>query len=432
MAYKWEDLQSDHLEVEWADNIHRTRRARTMGVHDPAEKRGGGLTALLVCLSTLGAVGMAAIVATTLVKSPSLSPKREENPASAQGMDSLPESLPEVWPTALPTTLRTTLPSALPTTRQPTGLPTLRPTTVWPTESPVVSASALPSALPSVASSGYPSETPSSMPSGVPRAPPAPDPVPCVDRFGVFHNHAGDKVPCAWFSTVGTYNFEKNCERTEVGKACLLTCKEYNGCILITPPPSRRPSTFPPSSTPTASPTPEPPKSTTLGATGDTSIKEALPNANLGSSSWLKLDAAPLPMPQDSPSSRSDTGAFHVLLRFDLSRHDSTRPVESAALRLKAANSCSSGGHLERTHSPHWDENAVTWLTAPAGDGTEIGRLGVIKNGFWTSVDLPVAALHHGTLSLRLYPDASDHCLFVSKENPSGGGPELHITYDDV
>mmetsp|Transcript_36384 Transcript_36384/g.65502 ORF Transcript_36384/g.65502 Transcript_36384/m.65502 type:complete len:436 (+) Transcript_36384:128-1435(+) len=435
MVYRWDDLQNNHLEVEWGENIHRTRRTRALGVYGPTtKKRSNWLSATIVGVSTLAAIGIATMVALTLTKSPII-PKREGAPSNAEGIDSL---LVLVVPEAsTPSPMYD--PSAQPTA-QPTGRPTLRPTTAWPTVPPTVAESHMPSlmasALPSIASSDDPSDSPSMSPSGVPKAPPAPEPVLCVDQPGFFHNHAGDKVSCDWFSTVGTYNFHKNCEKTAVGKACLFTCEEYNDCIVpvvATDPPSYRPSSFPSSSIPTVNPTPQPPKSITLETTGDASIKQAVPNANLGSASWLKIDAAPLPLPQDSPHSSTNSGAFHVLLRFDLSKHDSTRPVESAVLRLKAANSCSSGGYLQRTHSPHWDENVVTWDTAPEGDGTEIGRLGSIKSGYWYSVDV-TSALHsgHEALSLRLYPVGSDECLFVSKENSSGGGPELHIDYVDV
>lgn len=145
----------------------------------------------------------------------------------------------------------------------------------------------------------------------------------------------------------------------------------------------------------------------------------------------MKLDSESLP--QDLPMGTTDTGVFHVMLRFDLTGHDSSRPVESAALRLKAAKGCSSGGYLKRTHSPHWNEDAVTWDTAPEGVGTEIGSLGSITEGYWYSFDV-TSTLHHGhdALSLRLHPTSSDECLFVSKEHVSGFGPELHIVYDDV
>jgi len=257
----------------------------------------------------------------------------------------------------------------------------------------------------------------------------------CIDETGLHPNHAGALVSCEWFSTVGTYNYHKNCEKTPLGKACLFACREYNSCVAITEGPTRDPTSSPSAPFPTESPTEGPPKSITLGATGDASIREAAPVANFGTASWLKIDTKPLPLPQDviGGSTAPDEGAFHAMLRFDMSKEESTRPVSSAVLRLKSANSCSSGGVLQRTHSPHWKEESVTWENAPGGDGTELGRLGTIKRGFWYSVDVTSALrAGHETLSLRLYPVGSEECLFVSKDNAMGGGPELHVVFGDV
>ena len=183
------------------------------------------------------------------------------------------------------------------------------------------------------------------------------------------------------------------------------------------------------SSTPSALLTSAPPKSITLEATGDAILKEILPDSNLGLSSYLHIDKAPMPMPQDTGPSSS--GDFYTLFRFDLSKHDSPQSIQSAVLRVKSANSCASGGYLQHIHNPHWDESTVTWNSVPVGNGIEIDRLGIVKSAFWYSFNV-TSVLHHGhkTLSLRLYPTSSDACIFVSKDNPSGYGPELHILYD--
>jgi hypothetical protein len=82
----------------------------------------------------------------------------------------------------------------------------------------------------------------------------------------------------------------------------------------------------------------------------------------------------------------------------------------------------------------------IAWDTAPEGDGTDLGRLGEVKSGFWYSIDVTSAlaeSVHLGeiwkeTLSLRLYPVSVDECLYESKESKDGGGPELHIKYHDA
>ena len=391
------------------------------------EKRSNWVSVTIVVISSLGAIGIATLVALTLVKSPIQ--KRNDNaaPKMGEGFDS---SLPGVTP------------SSLSPTQEPSSYPTL-----WLTASPSIAESHTPSmassASPTIARSYYPSTSPSVVssltPSDVPRAPPAP--VICIDEPGFYSNHAGDKVSCAWFETVGTYNYHKNCDKTDLGKACLLSCKDWNTCILPTDPPSSTPSSTPTSSTPTSSPTPKPPKTLTLVATGDATIKEGASTANYGSSSWLSINEPPLDedlsiADKIARMQNGDPGASNVLLRFDVDKHDSTRPVKSAELRLKAANDCSFGGYLQPTDSPHWDENTITWDNAPEGDGLEIGSLGSIKSGFLYSVDVTSTLEEfegHKTLSLRLFPRTKDdECMYVSKDNNSGGGPELHIEYDDV
>lgn len=421
MAYRWDDLRDNRLEVEWGENLHihgegggaigrdhPRRRRLPLGL---GEKKKNWVSLTIVVTSLLAAVGIAALVAMTLVEHPMMHKRTNGNPAKSEEMN----TLPQVISTASPTLSPTVEPSAQPTTKP----------TVKPSASPIIAESFLPSSSPS--------ESSSSIPSAVPKAPPAPEPTPlCVNEIGVYYNHAGDKVTCEWFASVGTYNYERNCGKTDLGNACLLSCKDYIDCILPTDSPSSEPSwapSLPGTDTPTTSPTPSPPKSITIEATGDASVKQNAPSSNFGSSSWLNIDGA--------SSAQGFTGStspvFHALLRFDLTRHDSNRPVESATLRLKAANSCASGGYLQRTHHPHWEESTIAWANAPEGDGVEIGRFGIIQKGFLYSMDVTSALRKgHETLSVRLYPASSEECIYVSRDNSSDGGPELHIAYSDV
>ena len=70
-SYNWEDFrsnQSDRLEVEWGErNLHGTRRSRIPGYF---ANKPGWLSATIVGTATLAAVGICAVVATTLVRSP--------------------------------------------------------------------------------------------------------------------------------------------------------------------------------------------------------------------------------------------------------------------------------------------------------------------------------------------------------------------------
>lgn len=393
---RWGDIRSDlrrsRVDVEWGRSPARRRRDRAL---EPEKKR-SWLALAAIVLSLAVAVVIATFASINLMK---ISARRENDPDAAVGPVSTRA------PTGPPTTTNTTIPSEMPSI-EPSESPTLSYS-----HSPSITSSVYPSSSPSESQS----ETPSLTPTTVQKAPPALNiTVECVDQVGVFYNHKNQHVGCDWFETEGTYGFIKNCGKTELGQACLLSCFDYNDCVM---PPTPVPIiTSSPSESPSISPTKLLPKSVTLTAAADSSIKKDNPDVSLGSASYLKIDA--------------DSGTFHALIRFDLKGHDFSRAVESASLRLKAASNCPFGGYVERTVHSNWNENTVTWANAPGGDGEEVARFQSINTGYWYSVDV-TSALHHDKshLSLRLFPISTNECLFLSKDHASGEGPELYIIY---
>jgi hypothetical protein len=388
MVYNWDDLEEFRerpIEVEWGANIHPTRRARALEPRNQEQKRNNYISNAVVISSLIVAVTMVSFMSLALMKAPT----REVDASKSVGL-----------------TPQTPAPSMKPS-----------PQYVHPSSSPTDERSERPSNAASGYPSAYPSKLSTEFPTSTAKAPPSPTAPLCIDRVGFFYNHAGDKVSCDWFQSVGSHNYHRNCGQTDVGKACLLSCKQYTDCVMPTDSPTDVPSASPTSPPPTSNPTPEPPKSMTIYPTGDAMIKQSSPQANYGSASWLKVD--------------TDSGVFHSLLRFDVSEHNSNRTVESAMLRLKAASDCPSGGYLQRTQHPHWDEMSITWESAPEGDGNEVARfLEPIRSGFWYSVDVKSSLRPgHNTLSLRLYPVSSDECIFASKENGSSESPVLRIVY---
>jgi hypothetical protein len=404
MVYRWDDLQSNNLAVDWGENVkanaaRTTRRPRALRYGPTGEQ---SLSNTFVVISTLVAIGIAALLSMTLMKSPAAD--GEGDASEARGTSpSIAAMVAQVRPSASPSA----------------------------SYSPSVASSAAPTFTPSEhpSSSLPPSIGSSTMPSMGPTEDPGP--AECVDMPGLYRNHQGDMVSCDWFDAVGTYDWI--CSKTEIGRACTMTCREYSDCYVVTNSPM-------PSAAPTESPTPVRPRSITMNCTGDATISEGISDANLGLTSYLKIDSSPRPSIASRIAGIGNTGAYHALLRFDLSEHDSERPIESAILRLRAASDCYSGGYVQRTVNQHWDETTVTWDTSPEGDGADIGRLGAVKGGFWYSLDVAsalVASVHLGeiwkeTLSLRLYPVGVDECLYESKESKDGGGPELHIKYKDA
>lgn len=394
MVYNWNDFR-DHpdLDVEWSDDIRGRsrlswrRKPRVLEQQLDNQKNNILVGVLLVSLAIL--IGAVAFVSNDMSNN---GPRLAEDDDNSDKMVAIPQKPSSPYPSQSISTF-------------PSELPSLRP-----------------SQRPSFVSSSMPSSSsaPSPSPSGFLKAPPAPTPtIQCINQEGVFYNHKGENVTCDWFETVGSYIHKRNCGKTGIGRACLLSCASYYNChvpdrsINETQPPTEHPS-----NAPTNAPSNGIPKSMTVTASGDTTIKESSPNANLGSASWIKID--------------TDSGVFHALVKFDLTGHVHSRRVESATLRLKAASDCPSGGYIQRTHNPNWDENSVTWSTAPGGDGTEVARLKSIKRGYWYTVDVKKAlSTGHNVLSLRLFPVSASECMFESKENSSGNAPVLNIIYGD-
>lgn len=395
MVYNWNDFRDEHpdLEVEWADSdsnrgrsrLSWKRRPRVLEPHQGERKNNVAIGLLIVSLALL--VGAVAFVSNDM----STNPPRLPNDADTS--DKV-DPVPTISPSKLSSTKSSTAPSTQPSFRS--------------SETPSFMNSTAPSS----------SISPSSAPTPFFKAPPAPTPVfECVDQAGLFYNHKGENVTCAWFDTVGSYIKKRNCGKTGIGRACLVACSDYYDCTLPvkneTEAPSEQLSTIP-----SSSPSRDLPQSLMFTSSADTTVKESSPQANLGTASWIKVDA--------------DSGVFHALIKFNLTGHVHTRPIASATLRLKAASDCPSGGYIQRTHHPNWDENTVTWSTAPGGDGTEIARLQTIKRGYWYTADVTKAlSTGHDHLSLRLFPVSTSECMFESKENSSGSAPELNIVYGD-
>lgn len=412
MVYRWDDLRNNDLSVDWgsgvranvrttmtgnivSENGRNTRRPRTMmgGAHqdEPASER-RSLSSVFIVIATLVAVGIAALFSVALMKSPA--PVMDDGSVSLDAHQGI----------------STTHAALIVETRMPSIVSGVSPT-LTPSEQPSVS--------------------PSIQPSGVVyKAPPAPlgSGQACIDMPGLYDNDEGEMVSCDWFNATGAWLGEYICQETDIGRACLLTCHEFNDCYMDTTSPTLEPTSI--------APTPIRVTSITLNCTGDATLSQGVSHANLGSSSILKIDSSPRPSIASRIAGIGNTGAFHALLRFDITQHDNLRPIESAVLRIKAAKDCSAGGYIQKTTSPHWDENSVTWDTAPEGDGTDIGKLGAVKLGFWYSIDVTsalVESVHLGeiwkdTFSLRLFPVGVDECLYISKDSESGG-PELHIEY---
>lgn len=181
---------------------------------------------------------------------------------------------------------------------------------------------------------------------------------------------------------------------------------------------------------PTRKPTPQPVTTTTTTTTvtslpgvyvltpsDDATIVANHPSENYGSEQMLQVD--------------DDSGVLDALIRFDLSDID-TRRVASATLRLYCTNKSDSGGILGKTTSSNWNENLVTWASAPAAFGAPIHSLGPVETAMWYEIDVThlFSGGNNNAVSIRMTSNSWDRAGYSSKEGPEP--PQLVLYMEDA
>lgn len=164
---------------------------------------------------------------------------------------------------------------------------------------------------------------------------------------------------------------------------------------------------------PEPDPEPDPPTAGdvhTFSATDDATIMESEPSANFGVSGRLLVDRSPDPA--------------HSLIRFDVSGLGG-QSVQRAVLRLHTLDRSDRGGTVTSTEAT-WNEQAVTWATAPAA-GTPVGTLPAVEVGNWYEVDVTSLVSGDGPVSLRITPQSDNGADYASSES-NGFGPTLEVT----
>merc|ERR1719291_1612483 len=121
-------------------------------------------------------------------------------------------------------------------------------------------------------------------------------------------------------------------------------------------------------------------------------------------------------------------GVYNSLLRFDLTPVE-RGTVEEATLRLYAVDGSPSGGTFITTSVSEWEQDDVTWSSAPRADGTVFGTLGPVVPYRWYDVDLSKIASDLGgePLSVRITPSHGNRCAYSSNLDPKGNKPQLMI-----
>jgi len=150
----------------------------------------------------------------------------------------------------------------------------------------------------------------------------------------------------------------------------------------------------------------------TFAPSADTFVRSDYPDKNFGSKPGLAVDASP---------------TKHVLLKFTVSGVG-TSSIQSVKLRLYCVDDSSVGGDFYPVADNSWQENTVTWNTAPAAGPTAVASLGAVSLNTWHEVDVTSLVTGDGTYSVLIGSPSKDAAKYTSKEGAAGFGPQLVVT----
>ncbi|MFQ5605522.1 MAG: DNRLRE domain-containing protein, partial [bacterium] len=119
---------------------------------------------------------------------------------------------------------------------------------------------------------------------------------------------------------------------------------------------------------------------------------------------------------------RNSSTTFHSFLKFDVTGLSGS--ILNAKVRLKVRNGSKDGGSIYAVTND-WNEDNVTWESAPQFPGSSLSSAGKISSGDMVEFDVSSAISGNGTYSFGLKNNSSDIAKFSSKEGSTP--PELII-----
>jgi len=149
----------------------------------------------------------------------------------------------------------------------------------------------------------------------------------------------------------------------------------------------------------------------TFTPSADATVKSESPDKNYGLENELEVDNVPFD---------------NFLLKFDVSGINN-RQVLSAKLRLFNRNESNVGGEFYYVNENNWDENSVTWNTAPVETPILISSLGAVNTDSWYEVNLSSLIMQDGTYTIRVSTPSGNGANYVSKEGEAELVPQLVI-----
>ncbi len=165
-------------------------------------------------------------------------------------------------------------------------------------------------------------------------------------------------------------------------------------------------------SSPASATTPALPTSLTFNVGADTYVNSGSPTTNYGSATTWRVDGSP---------------DVHAFLRFTVQGTNGT-PITHAYLKVFANTSSTAGINALVVSDNSWDENTVTYNTAPPL-GSLIGSAGAFAGGTWVTIDVTSYITGDGTYSFGITTPGSTAVSFASKESGSNAA-QLILTFN--
>ena len=102
-------------------------------------------------------------------------------------------------------------------------------------------------------------------------------------------------------------------------------------------------------------------------------------------------------------------------------------PIVSALLRLHNVDAALRGGDVRPLANTGWDEQTVTWATAPATNAPAVATLDAVVKKTWYDVDVTPLVSGDGPVGLTITSGSTDGAGYSSKEGPVRQQPELVV-----
>jgi len=168
-----------------------------------------------------------------------------------------------------------------------------------------------------------------------------------------------------------------------------------------------------------------------LSAAKDATLSNHRVNNNFGSHAAFVVDGGDYATGINSYD--FDGERLDSIVAFDTSLLDRSRDIDGAVLKLYAMGGCSEGGSIYIADNAPWDEERVTWSTAPQAVGQAVADIGRTVSGEWYFVELSAVPTGNWAssdmLTLRIQSSIKDRCMYSSVEYGESTSPKLVITY---